>query len=358
MLKNRSRSAVLLTALAGLVLGLAPSAVANVTGTANPGVGETLRVRSAPNTTSTIVTSIAHGASLSIICKTTGTSVNGNTQWDKLSNGYVAHAFVSSSATIPACSSTPAPTTPQGKVNVAPGDTLKVRSAPNTTSTIVTQLAAGTAITIQCRTTGTSVNGNTQWDKLSNGYVSHAYVTMTNSVPIPTCTSTTPPPATGVRATFIARADWWHRASNGQISGVAGFGRNPSLTATEPPPGTAKYRRDCSGLIAMAWQLGAGNQPSSQGLNSSAYTRAVNVTNLQAGDILTTNQSSGGHVTMFEKWANKSLWQYYAYDFGGGSGGAGPMEHKIYTLTGVSGNKAKRVNDSRQYYAYSSIKAP
>ena len=54
-----------------------------------------------------------------------------------------------------------------------------------------------------------------------------------------------------------------------------------------------------------------------------------------------------GSSTQPHKWYDKATWRYYAYDFGGGSGGSGPVEHKVYQLTAVSGGTAKRVNDSR-----------
>ena len=290
----------------------------------------------------------------------TGPSVVGNvsttTQWDKLSNGYVSHGFIRSTGTIDPCPTAPTTTAPQGRVTVAAGDTLKVRSTPSTSGTQVSTLASGAIITLTCSTTGTSVNGNTTWYKVSNGYVSAAFVARTNTAALAVCApvTTTPPPTTSaVRAEFINRANYWFKASNGQIAGVSSFGRNPLASAKEGPTGSALYRRDCSGLIAMAWNLGSGNQPSSGNLITSSLTTPVNVTDLQAGDILTAN----GHVTMFASWVNKSTWTYMAYDFGGGTGGTGTMEYKQYTLRNVSGDKALRgTTDTRQYYARRSVK--
>lgn len=356
------KATVIVLAMASLLGPLdLPASAANVPGTVDVAAGETLRVRSQPNTTSTVVANLADNSTVSIICSVTGPSVTGTvrttTQWDKLSNGYVSHAFIRSTGTIEPCS-TSTSTAPQGKVAVAAGNTLTVRSTPSTSGSPVGTLANGAVITLVCSTSGTSVNGNSTWYKLSNGYVSAAYVTRTNTVTLPACTTTTPPPpsTSSVRATFIQRADYWYRASNGQVAGVAAFGRNPSLSAKEGPTGTALYRRDCSGLIAMAWNLGAGTQPSSQALNNSAYTVAVNVDDLQAGDILTTNLTSGGHVTMFHKWTDSSKTAYWAYDFGGGSGGAGYMEYRTYTITRLSATTARRGTDTRTYYARRSIK--
>ncbi len=342
-----------------------PAAAANVAGTVDVAAGETLRVRSQPNTTSSIVTNLADNSSVTIICKVTGPNVVGNvsttTQWDKLSNGYVSHGFIRSTGTIDPCPTAPTPppttTAPQGRVTVAAGDTLKVRSTPSTSGTQVSTLASGAIITLTCSTTGTSVNGNATWYKVSNGYVSAAYVARTNTTALPVCappTTTPPPSTTAVRAEFINRANYWFKASNGQIAGVAGFGRSEFGTwVKEGPTGSATYRRDCSGLIAMAWNLGSGNQPSSGNLITSSLTTPVNVTDLQPGDILAAN----GHVTMFASWVNKSTWTYMAYDFGGGTNGTGTMEYKQYTLRNVSGDKALRgTTDTRQYYARRSVK--
>ncbi len=156
-----------------------------------------------------------------------------------------------------------------------------------------------------------------------------------------------PPTVTAARQRIIDRAEYWFDASNGRISGIAGFGRNINGSAKEGPTGSARYRTDCSGMISMAWELGAGGQLNSTGFITTTLAKKVNVTDLKAGDIL----AADGHVTMFHKWSNKAAWQYYAYDFGGGSGGAGPMEWKVYTLNSVSADQAKRNNDSRQYHA-------
>ncbi len=355
-------AAVSLATISFLGVLASPAAAANVSGTVDVAAGETLRVRSAPNTTASIVTNLADNSSVSIICWVTGPNVVGNvsttTQWDKLSNGYVSHGFIRSTGTISPCDATPPPTTtaPQGKVTVAAGDTLKVRSTPSTSGTQVSTLASGAVITLTCSTTGTSVNGNTTWYKVSNGYVSAAFVARTNSTTLPVCApvTTPPPPSTSaVRAEFLNRANYWYRASNGQISGVSSFGRNPSASAKEGPTGSALYRRDCSGLIAMAWNLGSGNQPSSGSLINSSVAVPVNIDNLQAGDIL----AADGHVTMFEKWTDSSKTAYWAYDFGGGTGGSGAMEHKTYTITRLSATTARRgTTDTRTYYARRSVK--
>ena len=250
--------------VATTLLAYAPAAHAAVAGTANPGVGESLRVRSAPNTTATIVANIAHGAALSIQCKTTGTAVNGNTQWDKLSNGYVSHAFVIA-GTIPTCGTTTPPATPTATVDVAAGSTLTVRSTPSTSGSAVGSLADGARATVSCRTTGTTVSGTfgttSTWYKISTGYISAAYASLSGTVS--TCTTTPPPPTTvtAARQRIIDRAQYWYDASNGRISGIAAFGRNISGSAKEGPTGSARYRTDCSGSSPWRGSWAAGTSP-------------------------------------------------------------------------------------------------
>ena len=59
---------------------------------------------------------------------------------------------------------------------------MYVRSSPSTSASAVASLFQGDKITILSRTTGTSVNGNSYWFKVSNGYVAAYYINIaTNS---------------------------------------------------------------------------------------------------------------------------------------------------------------------------------
>jgi uncharacterized protein YraI len=81
----------------GLVLASASVALANVSGTVQTG-GTPLTVRSGPGTGYSPVGQVANGASVSIGCQATGTTVNGNwgptNVWDHIGNGYVSDGFV------------------------------------------------------------------------------------------------------------------------------------------------------------------------------------------------------------------------------------------------------------------------
>jgi uncharacterized protein YraI len=61
------------------------------------------------------------------------------------------------------------------------GGSLNVRSGPGTGYSIVGSVADGTAVTIYCQATGTTVTGyygtSSVWDRIGNGqFVSDAYV--------------------------------------------------------------------------------------------------------------------------------------------------------------------------------------
>ncbi|CAL8113515.1 unnamed protein product [Orchesella dallaii] len=60
-------------------------------------------------------------------------------------------------------------------------DGINIRSSPSTSASVVGSLASGTAITITDRASGTNVNGNPYWFKISNGYVSAYYVNISSS---------------------------------------------------------------------------------------------------------------------------------------------------------------------------------
>lgn len=64
---------------------------------------------------------------------------------------------------------------------------LRIREAPSTSSRILGVYPRGAAITIECETTGTDVDGNTTWDKTDRGFVSDRYVRRTGSGVPPAC---------------------------------------------------------------------------------------------------------------------------------------------------------------------------
>lgn len=69
------------------------------------------------------------------------------------------------------------------------------------------------------------------------------------------------------------------------------------------------YRRDCSGMVSMAWKLGKPGLTTTTLPNVSVR---ISKNDLKPGDILNKKPSGGpyGHVVMFEKWANKAKTAY------------------------------------------------
>ncbi len=90
------------------------------------------------------------------------------------------------------------------------GDDLYVRASVSTTATIVATLAPDQTVTIDCQTTGPSVNGTTIWDHLPayGGYATDAYLyTGYDSwdPDLPRCGGSTPPSGTGAAVVATAQ---------------------------------------------------------------------------------------------------------------------------------------------------------
>ncbi|NJP48243.1 GH25 family lysozyme [Actinacidiphila epipremni] len=80
------------------------------------------------------------------------------------------------------------------------GDNLNVRASASTTATVVASLAAGQSVTIDCQTTGPTVNGTSVWDHLPayGGYATDAYLYTGYDgfdPDLPRCGGSTPPGA-------------------------------------------------------------------------------------------------------------------------------------------------------------------
>ncbi|AKT40629.1 CHAP domain-containing protein [Chondromyces crocatus] len=77
-------------------IGMAEQAAVNATGTIFNTGGDSVNVRSGPNTSSSIVGVVHAGASVGIECQTTGTVIEGTSIWNFLpaKGGYVTDAYV------------------------------------------------------------------------------------------------------------------------------------------------------------------------------------------------------------------------------------------------------------------------
>ncbi len=95
------------------------------------------------------------------------------------------------------------------------GDNLNVRASVSTTATIVASLAPNQSVTIDCQTTGPTVNGTTVWDHLPayGGYATDAYLYTGYDgwdPDLPRCGGSTPPSGTGAAVVTTAQAQVGH----------------------------------------------------------------------------------------------------------------------------------------------------
>lgn len=306
-----ARSAASLLIALALVTTSAAAASAAVSGRVDVAAGDILKLRSTPSTTGTQVGTLADGATVSITCKASGTSVTGTfgttNQWAKIGTAYASLAYISPSGTVPSCTTT---STTNGTVDVAAGNTLKVRSTPNTSGTILSSLNDGAKVTISCKTTGTSVTGTfgttTQWGKIGSGYASLAYIATTGT--IANCTTTTPPPTssnvttminwgkTQVGTYYVGCAAGSYRFGKVAPSALSHDGRTCGQTRVySQPAGSVGY--DCSGLMVEMFKR-AGITLSHQSSTAiKAYVPQVtkSLSSMKPGDMLAKN----GHVAMY-----------------------------------------------------------
>jgi len=138
-----------------------------------------LNYRSAPSTTSAVRGSYAPGATVQVVCQTSGTKVNTSAVWDRLSTGYyVSDYYLSTpsrttySAPLPKCTY-PYQTTPAS---------LNRRSGPGSTYALRGSLPAGSLARVVCQAPGSRVGTTAVWDRLADGtWVSDYYVATPSS---------------------------------------------------------------------------------------------------------------------------------------------------------------------------------
>jgi uncharacterized protein YgiM (DUF1202 family) len=122
----------------------------------------TLNLRSRPSTSSTVLTVLARGTAVTHAASPSKVAVGGRT-------GYVSTAFLSTTRP-------PAPAVQAPKVSYVASSTLNLRSRPSTSSTVLTVLARGTAVTH-------AASPSNGWVKVTvggrTGYVSTAFLSTT-----------------------------------------------------------------------------------------------------------------------------------------------------------------------------------
>ncbi|WP_344324687.1 NlpC/P60 family protein, partial [Streptomyces macrosporus] len=100
------------------------------------------------------------------------------------------------------------------------------------------------------------------------------------------------------RSTVIARADSW-----------VGIGLDYDWNGSYQG-----YRTDCSGYVSMAWNLD--RSLTTDTFAGYGVTETISKSELKPGDALLDDDSgAGGHVVLFEKWADEAQSEYWGYEF-------------------------------------------
>ena len=148
-----------------------------------------LNGRSGPNTSTPVVQAYPPGATVGVVCQTTGTKIGSTSVWNKLTDGnYVSDYYVNTpsnttySAPLPRCTYPFQVTIP----------TLNKRSGPGSRFAISGTFPGGSLGWVSCQRLGSKVATTSVWDKLDDGtYVSDYYLATpsktTYSPPLPRC---------------------------------------------------------------------------------------------------------------------------------------------------------------------------
>jgi uncharacterized protein YraI len=149
-----------------------------------------LNARTGPSTKYSIVRSYDPGASLSVVCQTTGQKVGTTSVWDRLTNGaWVSDYYVSTPSSTGFTSQLPRCTYP-GQVTTT---SLNARTGPGASyPTTGSPLPRGALAWVMCQKAGSKVGTTSVWNKLRDGrWVSDYYVSNRSntswSAPVPRC---------------------------------------------------------------------------------------------------------------------------------------------------------------------------
>lgn len=117
LIRSRLTRVGTLGATVAAVVVVSAGAALAASGTVHTDSGEAVNVHSGPHTSSSVVSSVANGAAVTISCQTYGDTVTGkygtSDIWDKISSGYITDTYVytgSDGLVAPLCSGTPTTT--------------------------------------------------------------------------------------------------------------------------------------------------------------------------------------------------------------------------------------------------------
>jgi len=181
-----------------------------------------LNVRSGAATDRSVLGTVDDGSKVRVVCQVWGEQIRGSQRtaalWDRLDwgHGHVADAFLqwpSGRPALPWCGDPPTDAT-SAAVNITSG-TLNVRSGPGTGYSTVGSLGDGAALRVECRSWGTSIDGNSVWDRIGTGrYVADKYVTWAPARPrYPWCGQAPATVPAATKGAFFGRVAGPARAS-------------------------------------------------------------------------------------------------------------------------------------------------
>ncbi|GAB3160931.1 hypothetical protein GCM10027059_09920 [Myceligenerans halotolerans] len=149
-----------------------------------------LNARTQPSTSSPVVRTYAPGASLPVVCQSTGQKIGTTTVWNRLTNGaWVTDYYVSTPSSTGFTSAVPRCIYP-GQVTT---NSLNTRTGPGTSHpTTGSPLRRGALAHVMCQKSGSKVGTTSVWNKLRDGrWVTDYYVSnrsnTTWSAPVPRC---------------------------------------------------------------------------------------------------------------------------------------------------------------------------
>ncbi len=181
-------------------------------------------------------------------------------------------------------------------------DSVNCRSGPGTSYKVVKTYAKGVDVKLSCQARGESINGDTLWDKTTDGcYVADYYVkTGTSNFVVGECGASTG--GTSAYQGSIKRSEIISRGQN-WISKHVPY----SMEKTYPDPQGRNYRTDCSGFVSMALHAAS---PGYSTVSLPEIAKSIAWADLKPGDFVGTlgagTGGSGGHVTLFHSWADSS----------------------------------------------------
>ncbi|KHN97565.1 NlpC/P60-like cell-wall peptidase [Metarhizium album ARSEF 1941] len=192
-------------------------------------------------------------------------------------------------------------------------DGVNCRAGPSTSDKVLRTYNKGHQVKLECQTAGQNINGDSLWDKTTDGcFVADYYVkTGTSGMVTGQCRG-----AGGAinakisRQDIIARGQYW-------VSKHVPY----SMDATYPDQQGTRYRTDCSGFVTMALHA---TPPGYSTVTLPEICKPISWAELQPGDLVGTlgpgTGGAAGHVTLFHSWADASRSSYNTLECRGGAG--------------------------------------